>query len=193
MRKVERSEILDLGAYEAIRPHFRGRMIAEKEHRRVMVGEHMTFLLENHDTVLLQIQEMMRTERISDERAIQHELDTYNELIPGQNELSATVLIAYEDPTERREMAFKLAGLDRAIHFEVGGKRQKTTWIMAPGEDASRVPAINYVRFTLTDAAVTALRDGADATLVVDHPAYDARATFPPNVRQAAIADLSPN
>ena len=60
MRKVSRSEILDLGAYEQVRERFRGRMIEEKRHRRVAVGPSMTFIFENHATVLLQIQEMLR-------------------------------------------------------------------------------------------------------------------------------------
>ena len=49
----------------------------------------VSVVFENHDTVLLQIQEMLRTERITRPAAIQHEIDTYNELVPGPDELSA--------------------------------------------------------------------------------------------------------
>ena len=47
------------------------------------MGDKASAVFENHDTVLLQIQEMLRTERISREAAIQHEIDTYNEHFPG--------------------------------------------------------------------------------------------------------------
>ena len=49
MRPIERSEILPIGDYEAIRPHFRARVIAEKQPRRVALGEHMSALFENRD------------------------------------------------------------------------------------------------------------------------------------------------
>ena len=54
-------------------------------------------VFENHDTVLLQIQEMLRTERITAEAGILHELETYNELVPGPGELSATLFVEIAD------------------------------------------------------------------------------------------------
>ena len=59
----------------------------------------MTLLFENAQTVWYQVQEMLRSERITSEAGIAHELDTYNELLPGPNELAATMLIEF---TERR-------------------------------------------------------------------------------------------
>ena len=61
MKPVTRAELLELGAYESIREQFRARIIAEKRQRYVALGGNMTLLFENHDTVLFQIQEMLRT------------------------------------------------------------------------------------------------------------------------------------
>ncbi|HEV8245791.1 MAG TPA: DUF3501 family protein, partial [Polyangiaceae bacterium] len=97
MKPVLRSELLDLGAYESVRDPFRARVLEMKRQRYVPLGLNMTVLFENHDTVLLQVQEMLRTERISSEKAILHELETYNELVPGEAELSATVFIEYPE------------------------------------------------------------------------------------------------
>ena len=47
-------------------------------------ARNLTLLFENHETVLFQIQEMMRTERIVEDAKIQDEIDTYNALIPGR-------------------------------------------------------------------------------------------------------------
>ena len=69
MRLIERSEILPIGEYELIRPHFRARVVEAKRPRRVALGEHISALFENRDSVLLQIQEMLRTERITGEPA----------------------------------------------------------------------------------------------------------------------------
>src|SRR5579872_7468158 len=88
MKRIDPGEILGLAPYEQVRDKFRARVIAEKKARRVQLGPVVSLLFENHDTVLLQIQEMLRTERITRPAAIQHEIDTYNELVPGPNELS---------------------------------------------------------------------------------------------------------
>ena len=51
---------------------------------------------------------MLRTERITAEDAIRHEIDTYNELLPRPGELTATMLIEYPDTGERDVMLRRL-------------------------------------------------------------------------------------
>src|SRR5215470_80333 len=101
MKKVERNELLGLAEYEQIRQRFMARVIAEKRDRRVIAGDEVSLVFENHDTVLFQIQEMLRTERISKEPSILHELETYNDLVPGQDELSATMFVEIADAVVR--------------------------------------------------------------------------------------------
>src|SRR5688500_13207416 len=151
MKKVSRGEILDLEAYEAIRPRFYARIIEMKKRRRTDVGEHMTLVWENRDTAMCQIQEMIRTERITQEKAILHEIETYNDLVPGERELSATLLIAYEDPAERAKMLEALAGLKEHVFLAVGNARAKATFKPLPGELETRLPPVQYLRFPLTD------------------------------------------
>src|SRR5580698_3570906 len=93
MKPIDREEILPLAEYERVREPFRSRIIAEKKRRRIQVGPKATAVFENRDTVLLQIQEMLRTERITRPAAVAHEIETYNEMIPGPDELSCTVMI----------------------------------------------------------------------------------------------------
>lgn len=66
------------------------------DRRRIRVGHHLTFLFENRDTVRYQIQQMMRIERMVKPSDISHEVETYNEVVPGTNQLSASLLIQYE-------------------------------------------------------------------------------------------------
>lgn len=170
--KVRRDEILELGAYEGIREHFRARVIAEKRVRYVALGDHMTALFENHDSVLFQIQEMLRTERITQERAIQHELETYNDLVPASNELSATIFVEYPEREERERMLTALAGLEDKFYLVAAGDRAR----LIPdhrGGDATRTMAVHYVKFVLSDAGQRAVRAGqGPVVLGVDHPHY---------------------
>ncbi|MGH7859685.1 MAG: DUF3501 family protein, partial [Candidatus Binatia bacterium] len=97
MRRVTLDDIIGLPRYEEIRDGFRRRVIELKKHRRVSVGDRITFVFENFDTVHFQIQEMLRAERIVDVDHIRDEIDVYNALLPGSGELSATMLIELED------------------------------------------------------------------------------------------------
>lgn len=171
MKPVSRSEVLDLGAYEQIRDRFRARVIEEKRRRRVRLGPNMTVLFENHDTALFQIQEMLRTERISAERAVLHEIETYNELVPGDAELSATIFVEYDERGEREAMLARLAGLEDKFYVVVEGQR----FAVVPdrrNDRRDRTTAVHYVKFPLSAAAVQAIREQKPVRIGVDHPAY---------------------
>jgi hypothetical protein len=186
MKAVDRSELLELGAYEQIREPFRARILAMKKPRYVALGPNITALFENHDTVLFQIQEMLRTERITAEKAILHELETYNELVPGERELSATIFIEFPDRDERERQLRALVGLEDKFFVEVGGER----FANVPdrrGTESAQTMAVHYVKFPLSEAAANSIKaGGAPLKLGVDHPAYRALVELAP----ATVASL---
>ena len=191
MKKIERGEILDLAAYEGVREQFRERIIRLKKNRRVTVGGNMTFIFENRDTVLFQIQEMLRTERITKEAAIAHEVDTYNDLIPDAGELSATLMIEYDDPQERRRMLDSLTALSEQVFFVLGEHEARAVFRPLPGEEPDRIPAVNYVRFPVgADGATGLLDPGARAAIEIRHRAYQASTELPRPVRQELASDF---
>src|SRR5689334_2396885 len=101
MRPVQRDEIVDYQTYEDSREQFRRDVMQVKAPRRIHVGEYLTLLFENRTTVRYQIQEMIRAERIVRESSIQHEIDTYNELLGGDGELGCALLIEIAEPALR--------------------------------------------------------------------------------------------
>lgn len=199
MRPIERGEVLGLAEYEAVRDRFRSRVIEEKKRRRVKLGAQASCVFENRDTILLQIQEMLRTERITREAAVLHEIETYNQLLPGEHELSATVLVEIEDKSERERFLFEAKGLDRSFSLVVAGET------CAGKHDASRehpdrTTAVHYLKFPLGPAAERALRDVLEGKrkpsevvveVVVEHPRYSARATLPPEAVASVAEDLA--
>jgi hypothetical protein len=190
MKKIEFAELLDLGAYEQIRERFRARIIEAKKHRRLSVGPHMTFIWENRDTVLFQVQEMLRTERISSRAAIEHELDTYNDLVPKAGELSSTLMIEYDDPAERRVALEKLASVRNEVALVVGDTTFQGTFYDQPGEEADRLPAVNYVRFQVGDIAALLEDEKVTVELAVENTFYRQRKSVPLAMRRALAADL---
>lgn len=191
MKPVERSELLDLGAYEQVREAFRRRIIELKRVRRVALGPNVTALFENRDTVLYQVQEMLRTERITREDAVLHELETYNELVPGPGELSATFFIEYPDREERERMLIALAGVEDKFYFEVSGTRVAVR-NETRGTMTDRTTAVQYTKFPLPQPLADALRSRQKVVIAlgVEHAAYRARTELPPRTIEELANDL---
>lgn len=193
MKRVERSEILSLGEYETVREPFRRRVIEEKRRRRVAIGGEMSAVFENHDTVLLQIQEMLRTERITREDAVRHELDTYNELVPSDDELSMTLFVEIADRDTRERRLVELAGLEESVALEIDGVSIPAKGEARDGARAGRTTAVHYFRLTLPSGAAARLRtrDVTDVALAVNHPAYSVRVPLSRETVAELASDLS--
>jgi hypothetical protein len=172
MKPLDISEICNIADYELERRTLRPRMIALKDRRRVRVGEHLTLLFENRETVRYQIQEMMRIERIVDLAAIRHEVETYNELIPPEGGLSACLLIEYAEAEERDAKLRELAGLEEHVFLAAGGLEPSRAVFDGRQIASERISAVQYIRFELT--AEQRARWGEGARIVVDHPRYRA-------------------
>jgi len=93
-------DIVDRDTYAGLRPSYRAAVIDYKRSRRLAVGENITLLFEDRETLHFQIQEMLWVEGIALPEKIQHEIDTYNELLGGPGELGCTLLIEIDDRAE---------------------------------------------------------------------------------------------
>jgi len=188
MQKVSLPEVNNIADYELAREDFRARIMALKDRRRIRVGDHLTFLFENHDTVLYQIQEMMRIERIVRQHDIQHEVDTYNELIPEPGELSASLLIEYGTPELRQVRLRELLGLEDHVWLETGGQRAKARFDERQ-MSTDRISSVQYVKFRLSPEQAAGFAKAA--RIVVDHPKYAASAALTPGQLKELAQDLT--
>jgi hypothetical protein len=197
VEKVALSEVRDIAQYERVREAERARIIERKRPRRVGLGENLTLLFENHDTVLFQVQEMMRTERIVDEAKIRDELDTYNALIPGPGQLSATLFIEIPGisrmPAEEMRAAVnRFRGLDEGhVRLEIGPHVLPARFERGDTHE-EKMAAVHYVRFDVPDGAQPLLTDpGAVVRLVCTHPSHPAATDLTPQTRAELVADLA--
>lgn len=191
MQKVTLDEIAGLDRYEKIRDDFRRRIIALKKYRRVSVGDRVTFVFENHATVLFQIQEMLRAERITDIDKVRFEVDVYNELIPGDGELSATMLIEITEQAQIRRELVRLIGIDQAVSLRIGNQFAIPGVFEGGRSTEDNLSAVQYVRFFLSAEACSAFRnERQEVRLVIDHPHYQAQAILSPEVQRSLAAEL---
>ena len=191
--KIQLKDVLNFFDYEKVRAEMRGRVIDLKRVRRVPVGEHLSFVFENRDSVLFQIQEMCRVERITDDARVQDEIDVYNALLPGPGELSATLFIEITDKAQIQ------AVLDRFMGIDLG----PTVWIQVgkdfalqgkfeaghSDEERGKLSAVHFVRFAFPPEAVRAFAS-SPVHLVVDHPAARARVELPAETKAQLLQDL---
>lgn len=197
MSRIDPSEVLDLVAYEKAREQMRAAVIALKAVRRVAVGPNLTLLFENRQTVLFQVQEMIRTERIVEAARIQEELDAYAPLLPGQGELSATLFIeipglAALSNDQVRAAVNRFQGLDRdAVRLEVAGLSSPARFEGGHSKE-EKMAAVQYLRFPIGQEMRAALADTSrPARLLVEHPNYQAEAALSPELREQLAADLA--
>src|SRR6266498_1165388 len=193
--KIEPGDVLNFFEYEKVRDEMRRRVMELKRPRRVSVGRFLSFLFENRDTLLFQIQEMCRAERITDDARVQDEIDVYGALLPRPGELSATMMIEIEDKEQIKPILDRLMGIDTGQHvwMQVGKE------FAVPGEfeaghsdeEKGKLSAVHFVRFAFPDRAVQAFRD-SPVFLVVDHPAERARTELSREAKAALLADLVP-
>ncbi len=192
--RITRDSLMTLEAYAKARPEFRARVIEHKRPRTVHLGEHVTLIFEDELTLRYQIQEMLRIEKTFEEDGIQDELDVYNPLVPDGTNFKATMLIEYEDVTERQRALARLKGIEDRVWVQVEGAAR--VFAIADEdlerENEQKTSAVHFVRFELTPAMIASLKAGAALGMGVDHPEY--RAEIPAvgaATRNALVMDLA--
>ena len=190
MKKIVLDDILGFGAYEKVRDEFRKDIIEKKKRRRLAVGDRVSLVFENRDTVVFQIQEMLRAERITDLDKIREEIAVYNELIPNRGELSATLFLEIEDQGHLRDELLKFLGIDECVSLSVSGRLLPARFESGRSKE-DKISAVQYVRFCFDEEARRAFIAGERAELIIDHPHYQARAVVAPEAQQSLAEDLA--
>ena len=183
MKLLEPRDILPLGDYERERAVIRHRAMGIKTRRRVHLGEHLTFLFENFETIRYQVQEMLRIEKRERDEDIAHEVATYNELLGGPGELGATLLIEIDDPEMRDKLLREWIDLPRHVYLELeDGRRMRGSFDDRQAGDG-RLSSVQYVKFPCDGSAPVAL--GSDLA------GYELRVELTPVQRKALAEDLA--
>jgi hypothetical protein len=193
MKFLTNADLLGYEEYERVRESFRQRIIELKRRRRISIGDSITLVFENRDTIQFQVQEMIRAERIVDPVKVQEELDVYNQLLPGKDELSATLFIEITDSQDLKRDLDAFQGIDRGqtVAIMVGSH-------VAYGEfegghsKEDKISAVHFVHWRIPCPMAEALADSTQAAeLSVHHAGYRAQTPVPSDLRQEWRRDLA--
>ena len=190
MHPLRREDIRGPALYAGFRDLLYKKIIELKKDRRVSVGDRVSLVFENRQTLIFQVEEMLRAEFIVEDDKIQDELDVYNALMPDENSLSATLFIELPAGADARRELDKLVGLDEHLVLHVGDHAIRAAFEEGRST-ADRISAVQYTRFPLSPEAKGALREpGTPLALEIDHPAYRHRSSLPEPVRASLAADF---
>jgi hypothetical protein len=189
MQPLAVSDVRPPAAYEPVRAEARRQVIELKRHRRVALSPILSLVFENRDTVRSVVEELLRAERIEDPQRIAEEIEVFNELIPADHELSATLFLEITDQAELAQRLGELRGIEESVHMIVDGERVEQVHEEGRSRD-DRTSSVHYLRFRLTAEQRAAFLRNADVELVAEHPSLSARATLTEPQRMALVADL---
>ncbi len=182
MKQVHREEIQDFVTYEEKRVEVRESTMKIKEVRRIDVGGVLSFLFENKDTVLYQIQEMIRVERIVKEKDILYEIKTYNEILGKPGELGCTLLIQIDDPAVRDDKLSKWLDLPSHLYL----KLEDDSLIRATFDERQigddRLSSVQYIKFNTKGIVPKAIGS--------DHPLFKEETSLTAEQKKALSDDL---
>lgn len=192
-KKLTRDDLYSLEKYLEMRPQMRAEIMEHKKNRNLPIGPNVTMYFEDTQTILYQIQEMLRAEKIFDAQGINEELEAYNPLIPDGTNWKATMMIEYTDVNERVAALSQLIGIDRVTWVQVDGFDKV---FAISNEDLERetedkTSAVHFMRFELEPDMVAAAKQGAPINIGIDHENYmHVVSPVPENYRVALVNDL---
>lgn len=194
-RKLTLDDIADQRAYERERQDFRAKMIAVKRLRRVAIGDLLTVMFENRDTMRLQIQEMVRVEKLLTDEAVLEELKAYNPMIPEPGQLCATLFLELTSDDQVREWLPKLAGLENSISLllsDGSSVQGEIDELHAAGLTRDDVTAaVHYLTFNFTPDQIAAFQAGA-VSVVCNQKNYLQSTVLPGATVAELLSDLLP-
>ena len=192
MKPIVPADVFGPEVYAGVRDDYRRRIIEYKEQRRIEVGDRVFLVFENRRTLLFQIEEILRAEKISEPAQVAEEIELYNQLLPTADSLSATLFLAVprDQESDRRAQLDRFIGLDEHVILHVGPHAIRAEF--EPGRSTEdRISAVQYTRYRLSAEAIAALRTpGTEVTVEIDHPVYRHRALASEAMRASLASDF---
>lgn len=191
VRPITRRDIKGPALYGPIRDDYRHRVIAMKRPRRVLIGDRVSLVFENRHTLSLQIEEICRAENLIRDDQIQDEIAVYNQLMPTESSLSATLFIELPPDADPYAALKDLVGLDEHVVLHIGPHAIRAAF--EPGRSTDdKISAVQYTRYPLSPEARAALEAPGTAIAVeIDHPNYRHRVACPEATRASLAADYA--
>ncbi len=191
---ISPQDILLPPAFAPVRDAMKACVKEIKTHRRVSVGPYATFYFECYDTLVWQIQEMLRIEH-GGAAEVQDEIDAYAPLLPQGSDWTATLMFEIPDADHRRALLSTLGHVEDTITLRVG---DHCVPAVSTDQDVrttseGKTSAIHFLRFVFEPPIkALLLTKTPSVVLAIGHKNYNHHVTLETSVVRALLSDLTP-
>ena len=135
---------------------------------------------------------MLRAEKVFEADGIMEEINSYNPLIPDGSNWKATMMIQFDEVSDRKAALAQMIGIERATWVQVDGFEKVHP---IANEDISReteekTSSVHFLRFELSEDMTSAVKQGASINAGVTHPAYQHSVVLSDNCRHSLAGDI---
>ena len=190
MDKIKFKDILNPETYKKSRSSMYREIQLQKKFRTLQIGPFMRVLFENRDTVIWQIQEVLRAED-GWPNEVQHEIESYVGLVPEPGMLTATVMLEICDSDERKQKLVDLKGICSHISLEFCGSIVNVQPIDHQVSDHDRAFSVNFLKFCFDSEQIAAAKGCDDAFFSVNHKYYSHRQQIESDLWKMLVKEMN--
>ncbi|MDC0028658.1 DUF3501 family protein [Gammaproteobacteria bacterium] len=169
MTELKIEDLLSADEYDKKRDELLSIANSESELRTVRIGNNVSLLFENKETVQSKLQELLRNENVIQSEKIQKELSVYQLLLPDTNSLKASMSINSDEEEKK--------GIDKRVWIQIGENDRvfgssSTNLNQIDDEDDQ---GVFVLEFDLSNLMVKDFQLGMILYAGIDHPKYNIR------------------
>ncbi len=169
MTELKIEDLLSADEYDKKRDELLSIANSRSELRTVRIGNNVSLLFENKETVQSKLQELLRNENVIQSEKIQKKLSIYKLLLPDTNSLKASMSINSDEEEKK--------GIDKRVWIQIGENDRvfgspSTNLNQADDEDYG---GVFVLEFDLSNLMVKDFQLGMILYAGIDHPKYNIR------------------
>ena len=169
MIELKIEDLLSADEYDKKRDELLSIANSESELRTVHIGNNVSLLFENKETVQSKLQELLRNENVIQSDKIQKKLSVYQLLLPDTNSLKASMSINFDEEEKK--------GIDKRVWIQIGENDRvfgsSSTNLNQIDDEDDQV--VFVLEFDLSNLMVKDFQLGMILYAGIDHPKYNIR------------------
>ena len=169
MTELKIEDLLSADEYDKKRDELLSIANSESELRTVRIGNNVSLLFENKETVQSKLQELLRNENVIQSEKIQKKLSIYKLLLPDTNSLKASMSINSDEEEKK--------GIDKRVWIQIGENDRvfgsSSTNLNQINDEDDQV--VFVLEFDLSNLMVKDFQLGMILYAGIDHPKYNIR------------------
>lgn len=187
-QKIIREDILPPEKYSEKRDELNSGVIKHIKARRI-VTKTFSFLFEDRESVLNQINEMVFLENIKDGEEIDRLIEVYSEQLPGEHEFSVSMFIEFEDEKQMVREIPKLAGIEQSVYLTFDGNELRGIPEEGRSTDALE-STLQYLKFQFPENLMEKFLSSRNIYIETRHKTYQEIAKITPELMEQLKSEL---